>query len=340
MSAMIELRKPYLLFVGNAPTALDAKTAAGIAYWRRRDCMAQVRLTPDSADLGLPDLSIGDAAAQGAGTLIIGVAPVGGGLPDPWIALCVQALEAGMDIAAGLHSRLAQIPDIAAAVERTGNKVFDVREPPAGLPCGTGKKRVGRRLLTVGTDCCVGKMYSALAIQAEMQNRGLNSTFRATGQTGILIEGTGIAIDAVVSDFLSGATETLCPANAADHWDIVEGQGSLFHPAYAAVSLGLLHGAQADLLVLCHELGRTHIDGDYPDYPIPELETVIATNLGLARRTNPNAQLLGLSVNSSGLDEAAAASEIAELEDRIGLPVTDPVRSGVAKLVDRLEAIT
>lgn len=340
MSAMIELRKPYLLFVGDAPTPIDAKTAAGIAHWRRTDCLAQVRLTPQSADLGLPDLSIADAAAQGAGTLIVGVAPVGGGLPDPWIAICVEALDAGMDIAAGLHTRLAQIPDIAAAILRSGNKVLDVREPPSGLPCGTGKRRAGRRLLTVGTDCCVGKMYSALAIQAEMRDRGISSTFRATGQTGILIEGTGIAIDAVVSDFLSGATETLCPANSPDHWDIIEGQGSLFHPAYAAVSLGLLHGAQADLLVLCHELGRSHIDGDYPDYPIPELETVISTNLGLARRTNPNAQLLGLSVNSSRLDEAAAMAEIADLEKRIGLPVTDPVRTGAAKLVDRLEAIT
>ena len=339
MSQLVELRKPYLLFVGNARKPIDAKTAAGIAYWRRSDCLAQFRLQPDCADLGLPDMSIRDAATKGAGTLIIGVAPVGGGLPQPWIALCVEALEAGLDIAAGLHTRLTQIPEIADAMQKTGGSVFDVREPPAGLPCGTGKKRSGRRLLTVGTDCCVGKMYSALAIDAELGKRDVSSTFRATGQTGILIQGTGIAIDAVVSDFLSGATETLCPENAPDHWDVIEGQGSLFHPAYAAVSLGLLHGAQADLLVLCHELGRTHIDGDYPDYPIPPIEDVIATNLGLARRTNPNAALLGMSVNSSRLDETAAQREMAKLEDRLNLPVVDPVRTGPAKLIDRMETL-
>jgi len=339
MSTLVALRKPYLLFVGNALNRIDAKTAAGIAYWRRPDCLAQMRLKPDGADLDLPDMSIGEAAAKGAGTLIIGVAPVGGGLPQAWIALCVEALEAGMDVAAGLHTRLAQIPEIADAVNRTGRQVLDVREPPAGLPCGTGKKRAGRRLLTVGTDCCVGKMYSALALDAELRRRDISSTFRATGQTGILIEGTGIAIDAVVSDFLSGATEVLCPENEPDHWDVIEGQGSLFHPAYAAVSLGLLHGAQADLLVLCHELGRSHIDGDYPDYPIPDLEDVIATNLSLARRTNPKASLLGLSVNSSRLDETAAKREMAALEARLNVPVADPVRTGVANLADRLQQI-
>ncbi len=335
--ALIELRKPYLLFVGAAGSPLDAKTAAGVAYWRPENCRAQLRLSEKAVDLGFPDMTVKDAAAAGCTTFVMGLAPVGGKLPDSWISLCVEVLESGMDIASGLHARLAEVPAIAEAAERSGCRVFDVREPPPDLPCGTGRKRSGKRLLTVGTDCCVGKMFSALAIDAELRRRGVKSTFRATGQTGILIQGSGLAVDAVVSDFLSGAVEVLAPENEADHWDVIEGQGSLFHPAYAAVSLGLLHGAQADTLVLCHELGRTDIDGDYDDYPIPDLEEVIATNLTLARRTNRNATLAGFSVNSSNLGEAQAMAAMAELEDLHNVPVVDPVRTGVAKLVDNLK---
>ena len=168
----------------------------------------------------------------------------------------------------------------------------------------------------------------------------MNSTFRATGQTGILIQGGGIAVDAVVSDFLSGATEVLAPENSDDHWDVIEGQGSLFHPAYAGVSLGLLHGAQADVLVLCHELGRMSVDGDYADFPIPPLDEAITVNLSLAKRTNKDVKLVGLSVNSSNLGEEEALKTMAELEDIHQVPVVDPVRTGVARLVDFLEQNT
>ncbi len=337
MTNLIELRKPYLLFVGTAGRAIDAKTAAGVAHWRPEHCRAQFRLNENAVDLGLPDMTVKDAAAAGCATFVIGLAPVGGNLPDSWISLCVEVLEAGMDIASGLHARVGAIPAIAEAAERSGCRVFDVREPPPDLPCGTGRKRPGKRLLTVGTDCCVGKMFSALAIDVELRRRGVKSTFRATGQTGILIQGSGLAVDAVVSDFLSGSVEVLAPDNDADHWDVIEGQGSLFHPAYAAVSLGLLHGAQADALVLCHELGRTAIDGDYEDCPIPDLAEVIATNLHLARRTNKNVTLAGLSVNSSNLGEEQAVAAMTELEDALNVPVVDPVRTGVAKLVDQLK---
>ncbi len=336
MSEAIELRKPYLLFLGSADSAINAKTAAGVAHWRPEHCRAQLRLDDKTVDLGFPDMSVGEAAAAGCATFLIGLAPVGAVLPDSWLALCVAALEAGMDIASGLHVRLGAIPALAEAARKSGGRILDVREPPPGLPCGTGDRRSGKRLLTVGTDCCVGKMFSALAIDAEIRKRGVKSTFRATGQTGILIQGSGLAIDAVVSDFLSGAVEVLAPANDPDHWDVIEGQGSLYHPAYAAVSLGLLHGAQADALVLCHELGRTAIDGNYQDFPIPPLEEVIALNLQVARRTNRNAALLGLSVNSSNLGAAAATAAMAELEDTLGVPVIDPVRTGAAKLVDEL----
>ena len=339
MGDMISLRTPYHLFTGNATTAIDAKTAAGIAHWRPENCLAQLRLSADGVDLGLPDMDVKAAAAAGAKTFVVGLAPVAGSLPDAWIAIFVDALQAGMDVASGLHTRVGQIPRIAEAARQSGNKVFDVREPPADLPCGTGKQRAGRRLLTVGTDCCVGKMFTALAIDAELRRRGKNSTFRATGQTGILIAGSGIAVDAVVSDFLSGSVEILSPDNEPDHWDIIEGQGSLFHPAYAAVSLGLLHGAQADALILCHELGRSHVDGNYPGYALPDLQEAVAVNEGLARRTNPKARVIGLSVNSSGCDEADAAKQMRDLEQQLAMPVADPVRTGVATLADRLEAV-
>lgn len=340
MNELTKLRKPYLLFLGDAEKEIDAKTAAGIAYWRPEYCLGQLRLNEQTISLGLADMTVEEAAAAGAGTFVIGLAPLGGDLPESWVSICVEALQAGMDIANGLHTNIGEIPEIAAVTKRHGGQVINVRTPPVGLPCGTGGKRTGKRLLSVGTDCCVGKMYTTLAIDAELRKRSIKSTFRATGQTGMLIEGSGISVDAVVSDFLSGAVEVLSPDNDPDHWDVIEGQGSLFHPAYAGVSLGLLHGAQADALVLCHELGRMTIDGDYQDFPLPELEEIIKTNLALGRLTNSQVQLAGISVNSSSLDENGATQAMAELEDVHKVPVVDPVRTGVAKLVDFLEKIT
>ncbi len=338
--APIALRKPYLLFLGAAESALGAKTAAGIAHWRRADCAGQMRLPGCGADLGLPELDIPAAAEAGAQTLVIGVAPVGGALPEAWVGLCVAALEAGLDLAAGLHARLAAVPAIAEAAARTGRAVHDVRVPPPGLPCGTGAPRAGRRLLTVGTDCAVGKMFTALALEAELRARGRPATFRATGQTGIFIAGRGMPIDAVVADFLSGAVEVLCPANEPDHWDLIEGQGSLFHPAYAAVSLGLLHGAQAEALVLCHEAGRTHIEGGgYGAYALPDLATAIAANEAAARLTCPAARVIGLSVNTRALGEPAARRLLDDLAAEHALPAVDPVRTGVGALADRIESL-
>ena len=338
MTELIDLEAPYLLFLGNAESNLSAKTAGGVAHWRPERCLAQLRLPEAKADLGLPDMSIAQAAEAGAKTFLIGLAPMGGQLPEAWEALCVEALEAGMDIASGLHSRLGAIPALAEAARRTGKRILDVREPPPDLPCGTGQRRTGKRLLTVGTDCCVGKMFTALAIEAELHKRGAKADFRATGQTGIFIAGSGIAVDAVVSDFLSGSVEVLAPANDADHWDLIEGQGSLFHPAYAAVSLGLLHGAQADALVLCHEAGRTFIDDDEEaGFPLPSLEDAIAANLAAARLTNPGVTVAGIALNTSNLGEADAQSLMQDLTQEHGVPAVDPVRTGVAAIVDRLE---
>ena len=179
------------------------------------------------------------------------------------------------------------------------------------------------------------KMYTSLALEKEMRARGLKADFRATGQTGILIAGDGVSVDAVVADFISGAVEWLAPDNEPGHWDLIEGQGSLFHASFAGVSMGLLHGAQADALVLCHEPTRTHMRG-LPHYPLPELEACIEANVVAARLTNPQATCVGVAVNTSALEPEAAARFTKETADRLGMPAVDPVRDGVAPLVDAL----
>ncbi len=332
---MIELRRGYLLFLGDVPLQLDAKTATGIAHWRREWCVGQRRLPGCGADAGLPDMTIGEARQAGAATLVIGVAPIGGRFPEAWVAEAVAALECGLDIASGLHTRLADIPEIAAAAAKAGRQVFDIRHASGAPACGTGARRSGKRLLTVGTDTCVGKMFTALAIEREMRRRGLAADFRATGQTGMFIAGGGICVDAVVSDFVSGATEALSPAQDSDHWDVIEGQGSVFHPAYAGVSLGLLHGSQPDALVLCHQAGREGIDG-MPHWPLPSLEECIDLNLRTGRLTNPEVRFVGVSLNTSSLDAEAATALLAETARRLSLACVDPLRGGVAPLVDAL----
>ena len=217
-----ELRKPYLLMIGDIDDPLSAKTAFGLKDWMPEACLGQLRFTDRAVDLGLSNLSPREAASLGAKTLVIGIAPPGGQLPASWHGLLMEALEAGLDLAAGLHQRLQDVPEIGDCAMRLGREIHDVRHCNAGFSVGTGIRRPGRRLLTVGTDCAVGKKYTAMAIAKELARRGHSVDFRATGQTGILISGRGVAVDAVVGDFLSGAAEALSPANAPDHWDIIE----------------------------------------------------------------------------------------------------------------------
>ncbi len=329
------LKTPYLLFLGDAHDALAAKVAQGIVDWRPENAVGQLRLDGCKADLGIPDMTIAEAMEKGAGTLVVGVANRGGFIADNWIALLTEALEAGMDVAAGLHNKLADVPQLAETAARTGRSLFDVRHPTESYPVGSGAKRPGKRVLPVGTDCSCGKMYTALAMEKEMRARGWNADFRATGQTGILITGAGVSIDAVISDFISGAVETLAPANDPDHWDLVEGQGSLYHPAYAGVTLGLIHGAQADALVLCHEPTRTHVRA-LPDYPVPDMQDVMDMVLPHARLTNPDAKFVGVAVNTHNLDQAEAEAFLKDTEQRFGLPTVDPLRTGVGRIVDAL----
>lgn len=327
----------YLLFLGDARSRLDAKTAGGILQWRPDRCVGQYRLSEDTLDIGLPDMSPVEAVANGARTLVVGIAPVGGAIEAGWVQPIIAALEAGMDVAAGMHSKLADHPEIAAAAQSNGRQLFDVRHASGKQPIATGDKRPGKRLLTVGTDCASGKKYTALAVHAEMARRRLRASFRATGQTGILIAGEGIAIDAVVSDFAAGAAESLSPANHPDHWDIIEGQGSLFHPAYAGVSLSLLHGSQPDAIIICHEPGRQHID-DYPSYPLPDVQTCIDANLAAARLTNPDVRCVGIALDTSRLDAEGREAVIRKLSAETGLHVFDPVATGTSELVNLLVA--
>lgn len=335
MSGMIELKTPYLLFLGDAADALAAKTAQGVAHWRPDWSLGQLRLPGCKADLGLKDMTLQEAYDAGARTLVVGVANRGGLISAEWVSVFLAALEAGFDIAAGLHARLADIPALATRAKELGRTLSDVRHPKGLLPVGDGKRRQGLRLLPVGTDCSCGKMYTALSFEKEMHKRGMKATFRATGQTGIFIAGSGISVDAVVADFISGATEVLSPANDADHWDLVEGQGSLFHASYAGVSTGLLHGAQPDVLILCHEPTRTHMRG-LPHYPIPDLAQCMATNLEVARLTNPDVKFAGICINTSQMAKADIPSYLAGLEDKFGLPAVDPFSMGVSKIADRL----
>jgi uncharacterized NAD-dependent epimerase/dehydratase family protein len=329
------IQGPYLLFLADVPDDGSAKTAMGIWQWRRELCAGQLRLPGCEVDLGLPELTPAEAAQRGIRTMIVGVANDGGFIAPNWVATIVAALEAGLDVASGLHEPLAGVPEIAAAARRTGRQLFEVRQPAQSFSPGGGIKRSGKRLLTVGTDCAIGKKYAALAIEKEMRSRGIDADFRATGQTGIFISGRGVAIDSVISDFVSGAAEWLSPAAAPDHWDIIEGQGALFHPAYAGVTLGLIHGSQPDLLVLCHELGRTYLGG-FEGFTIPSLESCMETYLAAARLTNPRARFAGMSLNTSRSGEAAAARALAETSARLSLPCCDPIRGGVGPIVDNI----
>lgn len=331
----MDIAKPYLLFLGDVQDQLAAKTAQGVVDWRPEWCVGQFRLEGCKADTGLPDISIRDAAAKGAKTMVVGVANAGGVLPDHWVTEIVAALEAGLDVATGLHKRLGSIPAIAEAAAKQGRKLHDVRFSDMSFATGKGTKRAGLRLLTVGTDCSVGKKYTALAIDRELHKRGLASDFRATGQTGVLISGRGLALDAVVADFISGAAEWLSPENDPNHWDIVEGQGSLFHPSFAGVTLGLLHGAQPDAFVVCHEPTRSTMRG--VKHPLPTIQQVIDRTILEGSLTNPKIACTGIAINTEHLSEEVAMTYLKETGEAHGLPCVDPIRTGVGPIADELE---
>ena len=329
----LALPYPYLLFLGDVQEPSYAKTAFGLKDWAPDKCVGELALPAGTVTVGLPRLSPAEARARGARAMVIGVANPGGVIGRGWIQLLLEALEAGLDLIGGLHARLRDVPELAAAAQRLGRRLIDVRDPPPGIPLATGAKRSGKRLLTVGTDCALGKKYTALALARAFQARGLDADFRATGQTGILIAGGGMPMDAVVADFESGAAELLSPAAAPGHWDVIEGQGSLLHPAYAPVSLGLLHGSQPDVFVVCHQPGRQRLMG-HEAFALPSIEEVIAATVQLGRRTNPAIRCAGASLNTAAFSSSEAEAVMTAESERLGLPVADPIRGGA-----RLEAL-
>lgn len=332
------IQTPYLLFLGDAHDQLAAKVARGIRDWRPEHALGQLRMEGCRADVGIPDLTLEEAFEAGARTLVVGVANRGGVISDSWIRVLVEAMAVGFDLASGLHNLLRDEPVLVEAAVRFGRNLHDVRVPEVEYPIANGRRRTGRRMLAVGTDCSVGKMYTALAMDQEMRARGLRSTFRATGQTGILITGDGVPLDAVIADFMAGAIEWLTPDNEPDHWDLIEGQGSLFHVSYSGVTLALIHGGQPDALVLCHEPTRSHMRG-LPEFGLPSLEALRDVSLLMARVANPECRVVGVSVNTQNLDEVAAGECLREIEARMGLPTVDPFRHGAGRLVDALVAL-
>ncbi|MGF1695772.1 DUF1611 domain-containing protein [Vibrio lamellibrachiae] len=331
----MSISQPYLLFLGDVTDPLAAKTARGIHQWRPHVCVGQLRLTEETVSLGLNDLTLQEAQVQGAKTLVIGTANAGGVIPESWQETLTTAAEMGFEIASGMHQRLSDLDPLQALKEAGKTRLHDVRHFDEPLDVGSGKKRLGKRLLTVGTDCSVGKMFTALAIEKALKARNVNAQFKATGQTGILVQGSGISIDAVVADFISGAVEAVSPDFTDHEWDIIEGQGSLFNPSFAGVSMGLLHGAQPDAMVLCHEIGRQHIR-HLPHAKLPTIEQTISANQQAARLTNPNASVVGICLNTSSLTEDEARELCAQWSEHYKLPVTDPVRFSVESIIDQL----
>jgi len=336
--ARFVLPQPHLLFLGDVAEPGFAKTAFGLRDWAGDRCVGEYALPGARVSLGLPKLDPRAAAARGARSMVIGVANAGGHIPPSWYGALLEALEAGLDLVSGMHMRLSSLPGLQSAADKYNRRLFDVRTPPPGIPIASGLKRSGRRLLTVGTDCALGKKYTALAIARGLRARGINATFRATGQTGIMIAGEGMPLDSVVADFIAGAAEVLSPNAPPEHIDVIEGQGSIFHPSYAGVALGLLHGSQPDRFVVCHEPGRTHVLG-HAAFPLPSIEQVIEQTIALGRLTNHKIRCAGISLNTAKLDAAESLREFDSVEKRLSLPVADPIRGGPAfeRLLDACE---
>ena len=334
----VQLKPPYLILIGDLTDSTYAKTGFGLVQWRPDLVAGQLRFAGYSIDLGVPDMTIIEAAKAGVKSLVIGVAPIGGIVPDRWWDSIEEAARAGLDIVCGLHFRLADFPAVAAAAKVSGARLIDVRKPPKTLPVGTGIKRSGKRVLTVGTDCAIGKKYTALALDQAMRDAGMNSTFRATGQTGIMLAGEGIPIDAVVADFVSGAAELISPENDKNHWDVIEGQGSLFHPGYSGVALGLLHGSQPDAFVLCHDATRTAVSG-WEHYTLPSIREAIDLHVLLGGRTNPDIRCVGISINTSKLAKDKRMDYLAGLTAETGLPCIDPIIDGCGAIVEHIKQL-
>lgn len=290
---------------------------------------------------GVPVVGDLDAAMGFEPTvLVLGIAPPAGLLPDSWRKFIVQALSNGLHVMSGLHKFLGDDAEFATLANARNCRIWDVRRPPENLPIGTQRAKhvSAKRVLTVGSDCRTGKMITAIELDLGARRRGWNSAFCATGQNGIMLSGRGIAIDAVVSDFIAGATEEIVleGAESGADWLIVEGQGSLIHPAYSGVTLGLLHGSLPDAMILCHQPTRAVLARQ--EVPIPPLTEILRINETCAGWLHPS-KVVGISLNTFDLSDTDAHAAIRHATDETGLPATDPVRFGVDSLLDALESV-
>ena len=323
----LDLPTPYLLFLGDTTEAGYAKTAMGLRDWAPDKCVGEYALPDATVTTGLPRLTPAQAVLRGARGLVIGIANTGGVIAPEWIPALVEALGAGLDLISGMHSKLNDHPLLRMEAQRLGRRLIDIRTPPAGIPIATGWQRSGKRLLTVGTDCALGKKYTALALARGLQGRGIDADFRATGQTGILIAGGGMPMDAVVADFAAGAAEMLSPDADPDHWDVIEGQGSILHPSYSGVSLALLHGSQPDVFVVCHDPFRKILLGNGP-FELPPVEEVVDLTMRLGARVNPAIRCGGVAYNTSEMADEDADRFLEAETARLGVPAADPIRAG------------
>jgi uncharacterized NAD-dependent epimerase/dehydratase family protein len=317
------------------------KTARGVLRYRRDDVVAILDSSrpPGELEEGVPVVqTVNDALCFNPTTALVGVATQGGRFPPAWIELIKTCIAKGLDVENGLHVFLGDDPELRALAERHGVELRDLRRPPADLSTATGANLSvpGTTVLTVGSDCAIGKMTVALELDLEARRRGLPSVFVPTGQTGIAIAGWGIAVDAVVADFIAGAAERLVVEAAERGGELrwVEGQGSILHPVYSGVTVGLFHGSAPHLLVLCHEAGRDEIEGvGGGPHPIPPLRELVELHERLALSVRP-ARVAAIALNTRLLDEEAARAAIAAAEAETGLPADDPVRFGAGRLLD------
>ena len=333
------------ILTGGLLEDVHAKTGHGILRYGVRDVVAVVdhvfagRQVSDVVPYvrrSAPVVArVSEARALGATTLVIGIAPFGGRLTPEWRAAVLEAIACGLDVEAGMHSALADDPELAAAAARAGVTLRDLRAVPdgLGLPPAPARRPDVRVVHSVGSDCAIGKMSATLELDSAARERGMRSAFVPTGQTGVAIAGWGIAVDHVISDYVAGAAARLVE-EGAERGDLlfVEGQGALMHPAYSGVTLGLLHGALPDALILCHRAGTTHLD-EYPDIPIPSLPELVEAYEAAAGWVRP-ARVAAIALNTRGLDDRAARALAEEVRELTGRPADDPVRFGGAPLLD------
>ena len=320
----------------------DAKTACGLIRYRGDEVVGLIdstlagKTTQDVLGIGGDTPLVSRLEDLDADTLVIGIAPAGGALPGAWREILIEACERGMTILSGLHTFLLDDAELRSLAEKHGATIHDVRRPPDDL---TVSRNIAKdtpcfRVHTVGLDCNVGKMSASLEITTELNRREKNAVFVPTGQTGILISGRGLPIDRVISDFVAGATEQLVLEHQDADFVVIEGQGSLVHPLYSGVTLGLLHGCAPQAMVMCYEAGShniRHVD----DCPIPPLEELVTMYETLAGVICPS-RVVGFCSNTRNLNDEEARRELESVEDRMGLPVTDPYRYGVDRLVDAI----